>query len=338
MILYEEAGAPSVRAGESDLGGRRVAVRGFAYVGDIGPPAFRFDPIGRRLVARRPAGTVLAGPFAAAPWTAAFAKAPAGPALVEGGTRGVEDVRGAYRAAVEGVLAAGRGAYLLDPPVSALPEEFAPPVSGVPPPAVVLFSWSPGRDVDGEGLSAARSRGIPAGVVWPVLPGWTDEDSFTIPFLEAASRAGAVFALPLPPATDGELRKAAVDARAHVEPAAAEAFFDTMFHSPWEDSLPDALARARRTGAAAGLAALPPRPGSRREPAGNVGAASRLEERAVRAEDEHRASRLHAAARWIDVCERDLAPILREGNFARAFPFGPELAREAEEALREALG
>ena len=58
----------------------------------------------------------------------------------------------------------------------------------------------------------------------------------------------------------------------------------------------------------------------------------------MRAEDEHRASRLHAAARWIDVCERDLAPILREGNFARAFPFGPELAREAEEALREALG
>ena len=76
-------------------------------------------------------------------------------------------MRGAYRAAVEGVLAAGRGAYLLDPPVSALPEEFAPPVSGVPPPAVVLFPGRPGGTLDGEGLSAARSRGIPAGVVWP---------------------------------------------------------------------------------------------------------------------------------------------------------------------------
>ena len=35
MILFQEAAGPAVRAGEFDLGGRRVAVRAFAYSPDI---------------------------------------------------------------------------------------------------------------------------------------------------------------------------------------------------------------------------------------------------------------------------------------------------------------
>ncbi|HYR46610.1 MAG TPA: hypothetical protein VER78_06355, partial [Thermoanaerobaculia bacterium] len=51
--------------------------------------------------------------------------------------------------------------------------------------------------------------------------------------------------------------------------------------------------------------------------------------------DEHRASLLHAAARWIDESGRDLAPIVAEGNFRKIFPFVEEVAREAEAAFRE---
>ena len=96
---------------------------------------------------------------------------------------------------------------------------------------------------------------------------------------------------------------------------------------------PEYTQAARR----AGLAPLPPRPAAPAEPRTNSLAASRLEEAACDAPDEHRAARLQAAVRWIDVCGRDLAAVLREGNFGKAFPLGPELAREAEAALREAL-
>ena len=71
-----------------------------------------------------------------------------------------------------------------------------------------------------------------------------------------------------------------------------------------------------------------------REPASNAVASGRLEERAQAAHsDEHRAALLHAAARWIDESGRDLASIAREGNFAKVFPFGADIAREAEDAL-----
>ena len=71
-----------------------------------------------------------------------------------------------------------------------------------------------------------------------------------------------------------------------------------------------------------------------RESAKNAAAAARLEERAQAAHrDEHRAALLHAAARWIDESGRDLAAIAREGNFGKVFPFGEDIAREAEDAL-----
>jgi len=40
--------------------------------------------------------------------------------------------------------------------------------------------------------------------------------------------------------------------------------------------------------------------------------------------------------RWIDDSRRDLAAVAREGNFRKVFPFGPDIAGEAEAALREA--
>ena len=340
MILFQEAAGPAVRAGEFDLGGRRVAVRAFAYSPDIGPPLFRFDPFERRLVTRPPSGSVFAGPPSRRLWAAALARPTAGPALVEGGAAG-EAVRGAYRAAVEGALDSGRGVYLLDPPPAALgPPEFLPGVLRTalgPPPAVALFSWSPHGGCPARELRAASLLGLPAGVVWPVIPGWTAEPAFRAPFLAEATAAGASFALALPPAADALFRRAAVEARTLVEPGAAEAFFDTMHHSGWEQTLPLALGEARQAARRAGLAPLPPRPAAPAEPRTNALAASRLEEAACDAPDEHRAARLQAAVRWIDVCGRDLAAVLREGNFGKAFPLGPELAREAEAALREAL-
>jgi len=355
VIVFENSPAPAVRAAELELAGRRIAVRGVGSVGETGSPAFRFDPVGRRFVARRQAGVVASGPSDPEAWAAAFSKAPPGPALVEGSAGEAEDVRGAFRAAAEGARRSGRGVYLLDAPAAALPSmprsrllphtppppppssrgTSGPPGAAVAPPFVLLVAWSPDADALRNRLAAAAvfvAAGIPAGLVWPVYSGWTD----AVVDLEAARRAGASFAVPILPAGDVEARRAAVDARQLYDPEGAEAFFDAMFHGPWEDGMEASLAEARRSVAAAGLSARPPRPASG-QPAANTRAAARLEDLAVEAEDEHRAARLLAASRWIDACGRDLGAIWREGNLARAFPLGAELAADVDEALREAL-
>ncbi len=334
MILYEDAASPAARPGEHDVGGRRVAVRAFTCLGEIGHPRFRFDPVERRFVARRPSGTVSAGPAAPSAWSSAFARLPDGPVAVEGASR-EEEVRGAYLAAVRGALDAGRGAYLLDPPEAGLPAAPGAP-AGRAPPRVAIFTWRPGDALESASIAAARRRDIPCGVAWPVIPGWTAEAEVLGPWLEGARAAGASFALPLAPPGTPEFRRLAVEARADVDPEAAEAFFDVMHHAPWDFAVAAALEAAVAEVRRLGLAPMPPRPAAPSEPAGNCRAASRLEEAASRCPDEHRAARLHAAVRWIDSCGRDLAAIHREGNFSRAFPFGPELAREAESALSEA--
>jgi hypothetical protein len=80
---------------------------------------------------------------------------------------------------------------------------------------------------------------------------------------------------------------------------------------------------------------MPPRPIGPGEPPANSAAAARLEERAIELDgDEHRSAMLHAAIRWIDESGRDLAPVVREGNFGKVFPFGA-LAAEAEAAFHE---
>jgi len=335
MILYEGAPAPAVRAGELDLAGRRIAARAIAYSGEIGPPSFRFDPVERRLHIRSASGTLLAGPFSAAAWSDAFSRMPPGPVLVSGAAAG-EEVRGAFRAAAEGAQANGRGAYLLDPEPGGVPDN--PPASLPAAGFVAVFSWSPERPLDAHALGAARARGVPAGVVWPVIPGWTGEAGFRDGYLDRAAEAGASFAIPLAPAADAEFRRIAVEARTLVSPEFADSFFEAIHHEPWVEALPDQVLRAREAVERRGLSTLPPRPAGLRQPRGNWGAAARLEERAaaLASRDEHRTSLLLAAVRWIDACGRDLRPILLEGNFARAFPFSRDLAREAEDALREA--
>ncbi|MDQ6893834.1 MAG: hypothetical protein M3167_14275 [Acidobacteriota bacterium] len=337
MILYEEAPAPAVRAGELDLAGRRIAARAFAYSGETGPPAFRFDPAGRRLHGRSPSGVLLAGPAEAERWREAFARVPPGPVLIQGAAS-AEEIRGSFRAAAEGARAAGRGAYLLDPEPAGLPRHPAP-ASGRPS-AVALFCWSPAAPLDVGSLSAAQAAGIPGGVVWPLIPGWTAGEDFWAGYLDGAAKAGAEFAVPLAPVADAEFRRIAVEARARVSPGDADRFFETMHHLPWSEALPEMLLRARAAVRDRGLTAIPPRPAGLREPLANSGAAARLEERAldVGIRDEHHSSLLLAAVRWIDACGRDLRPILLDGNFARAFPFGRDLARETEEAIREAAG
>lgn len=334
MILYENGAVPVIRSGEIDLAGRRVAVRVLPYTGDPVGPNPLFDPVEGRFVERTLSGTVICGPFEPADWAETFKRALAGPLLIVGGAAArAEEVRGSFRAAAEGARLAGRGAYLLDPPAEGLPVPLpARPDGGFAPPFVALHRWRGTGALETEALAES---GIPWGVLWPVIPGWTADERFVVPFLAQTAAAGADFAVPVAPADGPEFRRSAVAARMTIDPAGAEEFFDVMHHTPWTAGLGADVVRARAAVRRAGLSDLPPRPAGAGEPPGNGLAAAILEERAADAGDEHRVSLLHAAVRWIDACGRDLSAIVREGNFSRAFPFGSDLAAEAEQVLRE---
>jgi hypothetical protein len=341
MIVYESAPGPVVRAGEQEVAGRRIAARAFACAGEVGPPAFRFDPVDRRFVARRASGPVACGPADPDAWSDAISKAPPGVVVVEGSAGVAEEVRGSFRAAAEGARLSGRGAYLLDAPIGALPGRPRRAGKGAAPAFVLLGTWSPDAEVLRErlaSLEAAASAGIPGGLVWPLFPGWTDAPEFVRPLIDAARGAGAAFAVPVAPLASVEARRAAVEAWAlgDASAEAADAFFDTLFHTPWEAALPESLEAARRAVRDAGLPPRPPRPAPPGEPLANTRAAARLEDLSADARDEHRAARLLAAARWIDACGRDLGAIRREGNLTRAFPLGAELAADVERALEAA--
>ena len=325
MIEYEEAESALVRPRESEVAGRRIAAYALPYSGEAGGVPYRFDPLERRLVGRRASGRVAVGPVDPAEWTRAFARCPAGPVLI-GPASPVEEIRGAHLAAAEGAARGGRAAYLLDP--CALPSRSGRAF-------VALFAWAPGAGAREErGLASALAAGIPAGGLLPIVPGWTDEPEFLEAYLARLSAAGARFAAPVPVSGGGDARRVLVEARARFDPAAADRFFERVHHSDWPASLNEGLRRFRAEAARRGLATLPPRPLGAGEPPDNSAAAARLEERAQEIEkDEHRAALLHAAARWIDESGRDLAPVVREGNFAKVFPFGA-LAAEAEAAFR----
>jgi hypothetical protein len=327
VIEYEDSGAAFARPRESEIGGRRIAAHAVPYSGEAGSPPFRFDPIERRILERRPSGRVEVGPADATAWTRALGRCPAGPVLVGPGSE-VEEIRGAYLAAAEGAARAGRPVYLLDP--AALP----------PHPErtfVALFTWSPGSEAfDTAPLVAALAAGIPAGGLLPIVPGWTDAREFVEPYLNGLAAAGARFAAPVAVSADGESRRLLVEARSRAEPGSADSFFEKAHHSDWPAGLRDGLRLFRSEAARRGLATLPPRPLGAGEPPANSAAAARLEERAQEVgENEHRAALLYAAARWIDESGRDLAAIVREGNFGKVFPFDA-LAAEAEAAFRAA--
>lgn len=326
MIVFEESRLPVLRAGEFEVAGRRAAVRALPYVGDVGEPRFGFDPVERRFVARKPEGTIHVGPHEAEAWRVALARSPAGPALVGPGNA-VEEIRGAYRAAAEGALLAGRAVYLLDPEPAGLPAEPGHVF-------VALFCWLPGQPAGVAAISGAISRGIPAGWLLPLIPGWTVEPNRLEEAVRRAIATGARFLAPILPDSGGQARRSIVEARGEAEPESAEQFFERVHHGDWEAEVGDGLRRLYDACARAGLSSVPPRPVGLSEPVGNAAAAGRLEEKArAMTHDEHRASLLHAAARWIDESGRDLARIAREGNFRKVFPFGPDLAREAEEAF-----
>ena len=321
MIVYEET-APLLRFGEFEIAGRRVAVRAFPYSGEAGTPAFRYDPIERRFIRREPEGHVLCGPSDPQAWRDLFMRGPAGPALV-GPCALVEEIRGAYRAASEGARETGRGVYLLDPEPSGL---HSSPGEGF----VALYGWHLGELAE-EAISAAVGMGIPAGLLLPVIPGWTAEPEFLAEVLSFASRAGLRFVAPVAPSYDGKSRRRMVEARGD-----AEGFFELIHHLDWEKTLPGYLSAVREAARAHGFALLPPRPVGAAEPPGNAAAAARLEEKAEAAsQDEYMSSLLHAAARWIDESGRDLRAVLSEGNFRKVFPFRRDIAEEAERALWE---
>lgn len=325
MIASQASAAPSVRAGEGEIGGRRIAGRLLPGVGESRSP--RFDVLERRFVFRRRDAVIPAGLADAEAWREAVSRLPAGPVLVGPGAD-VEAVRGAFAAAATGALDAGRPVYLLDPGAGDLPEG----AKG----AVVLCCWRPGQAAAFPALPAAVAAGLSCGVLFPLIPGWTAEPGAVEALLSEATAGGAASATPLRPESGGEARRAIVEARAAVEPGAADRFFDLVHHSDWSSSLPDRLRETRAACARRGLAVLPPRPTSWREPAGNAAAAAKLEELAELSEaDEHRAALLRGAARWIDECGRDLSAVAREGNFRKVFPFSADIAEAAEDAFRE---
>jgi hypothetical protein len=325
MIVFETAAAPAVRAGEAEIGGRRIAGRLSPYVGESRP--LRFDVVRGRFVFRKPEAAVRVGPADGEPWSEAVSRLPAGPVLV-GPCSDAEEVRGAYRAAAAGALEAGRSVYLLDPEAAGLPDD--------PRGAVVLCSWRPGGSEAFPSLLWAAKASLPCGVLFPLIPGWTAESAAIEALLSEAHAGGAVSATALRPESDGEGRRAIVEARAAVDPDAADRFFEVIHHTDWSSRVADRLGGVRAACQGHGLATLPPRPVGRREPAGNRAAASRLEELAdSETADEHRAALLRAAVRWIDESGRDLCTVAREGNFRKIFPFEDEIAKAAEVVLRE---
>ncbi len=327
MIEYESSETAVVRCVESDVAGRRVAAHAFPYSGEAGGAAVRFDPLERSIVLRRTSGRVAVGPAGAEGWVRALERCTAGPVLVGPGSP-VEEIRGAYRAAAEGALAAGRPVYLLDPDPSGLP---ARPGRA----CVVLFAWNPGvGDPVPPALADALERGFPAGGLLPIVPGWTDEPAFLDRYLGGLRRAGAGFAAPVAALGVPDARRRFVEARTRIEPDSADRFFETVHHCDWPAAIRKGLSLFRDEAERRGLATIPPRPVGSSEPPGNSAAAARLEERAREVEEnEHRFALFHAAARWIDESGRDLTPVVEEGNFGKVFPFGA-LAAEAEEAFR----
>jgi hypothetical protein len=323
LILFVP-GEPLVRGVEADLAGRRIAARAFPCGGEAGPSPFRFDPVERRMVVRPVEGRVEVGPADVVAWRRAIGRSPAGPILLgPGSTDG--QARDCARAAAQGAREAGRAVYLLDPDPAGLPEEGGGPFAAV-------FSGVPDEST-WRNLEAASQR-MPSGLLLPVIPGWTAEDSFLDGIFARAALAGARFVAAIPAADDGDSRRRLVAARGIAEPGSEEAFFDRVHHGDWQGDTARALDRMLALAARAGLACRPPRPRGEGEPAGNVAAAARLEELAERgAGSEHRAALLRAAVRWLDEVGRDLRPVVAEGNFGRIFPFDPEIAPDVERAL-----
>ena len=326
MIVFEGSSTPMVRTGEFEVASRRIAARAFPYAGEAGAARFRFDPAERRFLSRAAEGTVLTGPHEPELWRTALLRGPAGAVLV-GPCSDAEEIRGSYRAAAQGARMSGRAVYLLDPEPAALPED---PAGGF----TALFVWFPGLEKPAARLAAAAARGIPSGWIFPLVPGWTDAPEAVEDAVRAAAAGGAGFLAPVPLADDGGVRRVAVEAASAASPDAAEGLFESIHHGGSADELAEAQERLAEACARAGLATVAPRPVGSRESAKNAAAAGRLEETAQAAHrDEHRAALLHAAARWIDESGRDLAAIAREGNFGKVFPFGDDIAREAEDAL-----
>ena len=326
MIVFEASAAATVRAGEFEAASRRIAARAFPYAGEAGTTRFRFDPVERRFLSRAAEGTVLAGPHDAEIWRTALLRGPAGPVLVGPCSSG-EEIRGSYLAAAEGARMSGRAVYLLDPEPAGLPEEPGAAFSAV-------FVWFPGLEKPDAPLAAALERGIPSGWILPLVPGWTATNEAIGEAVRAAAAAGARFLAPVPLSDDGQVRRVAVEAACAATPEAADGIFERVHHGGSADEIRQAEARLREACERAGMGSVPTRPVGLREPTNNAAASSRLEEKAQASSgDEHRAALLHAAARWIDESGRDLAPIAREGNLGKVFPFGADIAREAEEAL-----
>jgi hypothetical protein len=326
MKLREKA-AVQVRIGEQDVAGRRIVARLWPCAGYETSAVFQFDPVERRFLTSAKGGPA-ADPAEPEVWRSAVRRAPFGPVLVGPGGPGAEAAV-AYRAAAEGAALAGRGVYLLDPAAGALPERGKRSF-------VVLLMVRPDQDVP-SALPAAAALGFPAGVLFPLLPDWTDDPTLLDGAVERAAASGASFARGIVAADDGAARRSMVEARGELDPGARDDFFDRVHHGEWAAGLERALRSVEKSCARVRVAAIPPRPAGLAESPGNSRASGRLEERAdaFAASDEHRASLYRAAVRWIDESDRDLTAIFREGNFRKVFPFPEEIAAEAETVFQE---
>jgi hypothetical protein len=337
-VLIYEPGPPQVRAGEELVAGRRIAGRLLPYgASPLHVP--RFDPVARRFVIGRREATVACAPPHPRAWGDGLAKLPPGPVLVGPGSP-AEPVRGSLAAAAEAAADAGRAVYLLDPDgehrdaANSLARPAGATSLACLAGATVLCAWRPGPDGGGfPGLREAARSGAPAAAVFPLIPEWTAGPHAIRRLADAARDAGAAAFVGLVPDLSGEARRAIVEARAAVDPAGADGFFEAIHHGDWTERLAAALADSRVQASGRAMAAMPPRPAGR-QPRANAAAAARLEETAeLSPSGEHRDALLLAAARWIDESVRDLGAIAREGNFRRIFPWSGAVADESEAAL-----
>ncbi len=313
------------------LAGRRLAGRLLPYGSEAGGGP-RFDPVERRFLRPPAEPAVHAGPFREEAWSEALARVPAGPrsrrAAVAGRAR-LGGLSGGRRCGVVGRAARSTCSIRIRPRFPRLPAASA----------VALCSWKPGRPAAAfPGLAAARGAGLAAAALFPLLPGWTAEDEALEALADAAARGGAAALCALVPFADGEGRRAIVEARAGVEPEAADRFFEVIHHGDWPDRLASRLAAARAAAQRRGLAALPPRPAGRGQPAGQRG--GRGGPRGAGG-----ARRSGRASGGAPLRRRPLDRRVRAGPrgggargelFERIFPFGGEIAEAA--ASRGAAG
>jgi hypothetical protein len=308
VIVFERSGETAVRRGEfTPLPGVRSRLRAVPYPGCKPPGA---DPWRGEYARPAEEQRIGVGSDATEDWIRALSGAPAGCILV-GPVPPEERIYGAAAAAVSAALDSGRGAVLLG--------ALDPAVPGRDEAVTAVEIWRSGEEETlWEGLRSLRGRAV-AGVVLPLLPGWTTEEPFLESFLSRARREGARFVAPLEVNATGASRAAILDDFAAQFPDKADAYFGRLYHADWAADIAEAKKAFFRIAASLGLESRAPAPRGRADFPANLRAIEALDRRADES-PEPEAARLRRAVRSIEDLGRDLQKVAEDGNVRLLFP------------------